>query len=198
MVNDELINYIKQVKKSGHSDETIVNHLKNHGYNEKVIDDAFEKLNKKLDKLLIIIIILVSSAAILLIISLFIGLKAKISFSNPNPVCDGVEIIQYKYQDLGVICNNLGSSLNIQIPVENSGNKTINSLGLKIAGSKKQFEQENTNLLEPGKVSINSINYNLEENGKLTEITIIPRIYDNDKEKKCSDFSLSFKEISCN
>ncbi|MFH0874884.1 MAG: hypothetical protein V1859_03025 [archaeon] len=90
--NNELIEYIKKVKEIGHSDESIVNHLKKHGYTDKHIDDAYKSLNKKFDALIIVMVMLIVCAVLLLVVSLGIKIIGSLNLGEPPVECEPVQI----------------------------------------------------------------------------------------------------------
>ncbi|MBD3202745.1 hypothetical protein GF327_00490 [Candidatus Woesearchaeota archaeon] len=197
MVKEELIKYIKEVKKQGHKDEAIIVHLKNHGYPEEIIDEAFEKLNKKFDILFVIMLLLISIGIFLILGIVFIGLKENIFSSKPNPLCEDVSVEVYEFQDKGIICHELDKNINIQIPLENSGEKKIDELEFMIIGDNNIIKDSKPNLdLLSGDIFPKVINYD-KNNGKLNKISIVPKIKENDRLIQCKQKSLEITSFNC-
>ncbi|MBN1502139.1 hypothetical protein JW930_01225 [Candidatus Woesearchaeota archaeon] len=192
MADNELLGYIKRVKKMGHNDQTIVEHLKKHGYPEHIIDDAFNQLNKKLDLLFIIMIGLVSVLVILGGIFLFSKIKSMNLFA-PNPICLETNISIYQIDTQSSACIFADSS-RIQLMIENTGQKDIEKLDFIIAGTKTKMHDALIDLqIKPTDVFPKVINYNPDEYGDFKSITIKPFVKDNDKLISCQ--AIEIKEL---
>lgn len=190
MVNQQLIDYIKSVRKSGHDDESIRTHLMAHGYATEDLDEAFnypelsydaqrvsiaqrppeparpikrtEATDHKKKKILPLIVNL-------LILSVFIFLI--LLWQQQSSVCEDVGISIHKIDNEEVLCVYNDNS-KIQTILKNEGNTLIRHLDIIIKDGDEEstYRLEDINL-EPEKVSMHVIDLN---GKKADEITIIP------------------------
>jgi hypothetical protein len=197
MARKELVDYIKEVKSQGHDDEVIVDHLKNHGYPEEIIDEAFQELNKKFDIAFFIMIVLVVTGFVLILGLVFLGLRNKLNLGEPDPLCDDVSIAIYEYQDKGIFCNKLEEKLKIQIPLENTGKQEIHALEIKAYGKKNTYKETNENLgFAQSDIFPRVFDYSL-ENGELEKIEIIPIIKKEERKITCKNKAYLIESIKC-
>ncbi|MBN2422634.1 hypothetical protein JXB41_05375 [Candidatus Woesearchaeota archaeon] len=198
MVNKKLVEYIRDVKTKGYKDEAIITHLKKHGYPEHIIDDAFESLNSKFNKIYIAMVVLISIAVLLIIGIIFIGLKDRIRIFQPNPVCSDVEISLYEYRDKSIFCNIVGNEMKIQVPVENSGQIDISEMRIQIKGKeKKSNDIDEKIVIKSGDIFPKLISYSPDENGELDSISFIPIVYRDNKKITCKNKALIIEEFNC-
>ncbi|MEK6916777.1 MAG: hypothetical protein AABW92_03455, partial [Nanoarchaeota archaeon] len=117
MINKELVDYIKKVKKMGHSHDTIKKHLIKHGYDHKTVKEVFmhpeivknhgHRLNKpkislpkfSMPKLNLKPILLILVIAIVL----FLAYSAVSYFTTPK-LCKEVSLAVHKINNEDVLC----------------------------------------------------------------------------------------------
>jgi hypothetical protein len=193
MANKELINYIKEVKKTGHPDHVIKGHLLKHGYPEHIIDEAFESLNKKYDVAFYVMVGFIGILVILLGYYIFTSF-AKLSNVGPDASCQNVSLVVRKYNDQEILCNKIGDSLKVSFLLFNEGSVKIDKVGFeyKIAGGSSK-EVDETSDLGSDSGYIKAYDHDIVKSGELQKITITPIIknkkYFSDRTVEIIDFS---------
>lgn len=221
MVENELFEYIKSLKEKGISDEVIKSHLLKHNYSNNIVDEAFKEqkpleikvnvenntsnqiqnttqpLTKKrsFPKLALFLILLLLFLGGAIAIIYFFNIKIPFSDSDPEE-CNSVSIAIHKESEMPVICVFPDYS-KIQLILENNGERVINKVEISLKGSKQTVTDELNNInLIPSDVFPRVISYNLETQGEVKQIAILPILMLENKEEKCYSKTIFFNKLS--
>ena len=198
MVSPELIHYIKEVKKGGHSHDVIRTHLVKHGYSHKDIDDAYNhpdiktdtkpKEKKKQNILPIVIMIFVLgmiTLSIFFILS-YIPLSGKIS------ECQNVSIAVHENNGDQIYCIYPDNTI-LQIFLKNNGKQMINSINITVNSQSNKFSEKIDNF--PVSDVIPYVKDYSPEYGKVKSIVVTPSILIGEELTACSDKKLVLRNI---
>lgn len=190
MVNPQLLDYIKSVKKQGHSHENIKSHLKKHGYPQNIIDDAFNhphlKEKKKSSKNKLVLYIAMTVLAIILFVlglMLYKTLDTSIENTfNKDSNCENISLVIHEMNGEKVLCVFPDNSM-FQVFLKNQGTQKINSVEIIISSENAETNDTPQVNLAPGDV----LPYiKQHENGQISKVTITPIIVKEDKSFICS------------
>ncbi|MEM2131285.1 MAG: hypothetical protein QXR96_02060 [Candidatus Woesearchaeota archaeon] len=182
MINTQLIDYIKNLKKKGISDDAIKNHLIKYNYSLDLINECFKEINtsehnnekKKLSLNYILVFTLV--VIILFFVLGFLALNKNNnlnlkSFKNEN--CKDVSLSFFKKNENEIVCVFPDNS-KVQMIIENKGLKKIDSIDIFINNQKIENLKIN---LEPNNIFTKVVE--TKTNNNVNELKIIPIIENN-------------------
>lgn len=203
MVNPQLLDYIRDVRLKGFSDEQIKNHLINHNYSKAEVDESFlllstdiqqnlQNIEKKETKKEVIVkkpktkkkhaVLFI----ILFLCLLLLGILGYFFYQSTRYIgCENVSISIHKIKDEEVLCVFPDNS-KIMTIIKNNGQENIKNLIFKIKGkgiTTKKLENVN---IQPDAISTHTIEYGKEN---ISKIILIPET----NEKVCQ--GIVFKEI---
>jgi len=187
-VDPELVKWIKEVKKQGHSHETIREHLIKNGYNHEDVDKAFKHPSLKVKKKAPILLIL----TVLLLISLVVA--ASLFFFRPKNEdgCENVNLIVQEKRDLPLICR-FSDYSNIQIFLQNKGSIRIKDVYLEISADSNYKELVTLNI-EPNDV-IPYLKEYKKEMGEIKKISLTPSAQIGNETIMCQSKKITFEDI---
>jgi hypothetical protein len=190
MVNQQLIDYIKSVRKSGHDDESIRTHLMSHGYAKEDLDEAFNSPELSYDTQRVFIAqrppaparptknVETNNASKKKILPLIVNLLILAAFifsillwQQQSSVCEDVKLSIHKINEEEVLCIYSDNS-KIQTILKNEGKELIRHFDVTVKGKNGEstYRIENANL-EPDKVSMHVIDIAMDN---VEEVTVIP------------------------
>ena len=195
MVNNELIDYIKSVKKLGHGNNSIKEHLIKHGYGKNAIEEAFShpEINKerikhnipkeKKSKPWLIVLIL---------FFLFVATTVIIFVYNPKPnVCNDVNLAIHELNNEQVLCVFPDYS-KVQFILKNKGPMIVNSVDVNIKGRNGEItENLNVNMGIEG-ISTQVLDYGQDE---IKKFLVTPNIVVNQTQYICKSNQIIIDEV---
>jgi len=192
MARKELIEYIRKVRKQGHSDKAIQDHLRKYGYKEEAIKEAYSGLDRRLDQLLVLMGVLVGIGAIFAVALVIMNIM---DAAGTSASCDNTSISLFTWQDQSIVCNRFEGRLNLQIPVENTGTNMIRDIEVKLIGEDGTSVSLDRNVsLYPKEIFPKGANHNESEDGLLKQVIITPS---SPEGSMCKDKSITIDEINC-
>ena len=217
MVSKELLDYIKSVKEKGFQDDAVKAHLLKYNYSSEVIDQAFKELsfsapsettnvaaqqkskgikkNNLKDILTYLLFFMIFVTIIGTLLYFFGGNLSTFYLYSSLEICEDVSIKVHEIYNEPVICVFPDNS-KVQLILENNGKRIINKAEILVKGEKNTTTDNLNNFnLVSNDVFTRVINYDYGNGGSISEITIIPIILRNSKERKCNAQKIIYKDI---
>ena len=176
-MDQNLIDYIKSVKKKGFDDKKIKEHLSNYGYSKQDIDSAYKALGpiinelkplqeEKPKKSFPLIPIFITIIIILLVIGGYFYIQKQ------SQKCNNISVGIYHIKGEPVLCV-YPNNAKLQMILENTGDEVIPAVEIEIKGERRITANLDNIFLMPGNIYTKTLEYS-PDNGDITEISIIP------------------------